>query len=176
MKKVKFTVSQINEALNVSVDVQNNDVANSIKKAKAETDKAVGSSVDRNYVISGDELNEEDINDNDIFIKCVDDLLDDIDNDPDLEEIYVNPFGGYNMNEVMDALAEYYTDLTDKILYNDRNAYKAMKKCFIEKANERLYEGLKSFSKKQIEESKKNKNFKVLTKKEIEKKFNKNEK
>lgn len=58
MKKVKFTLNQINEVLNVAVDVQNGDVKSSIQNAKNQTDKSVGPSVERNYVISGDEVNE----------------------------------------------------------------------------------------------------------------------
>lgn len=174
MKKIKFTVNQINEVLNVSVDVQNNDVATSIQKAKTETDRTVGSGVERNYVISGDELNEDENSySEDIFSKCINELLDDFENDPNLEDMYINAFGNYNINEVMDALAEYYTDLTGNILYNDMDAYNIMKKKFIEITNQKFYNESKKYTKKQIEESKTKKNFQVLTKKSIEESFKK---
>lgn len=57
-KEIVLSKKEIDEILNVNVDVKNGDVNSAIKAAKAETDKAIGSSTDRNYVISGDELNE----------------------------------------------------------------------------------------------------------------------
>lgn len=177
MKKIKFTINQINEVLNVSVDVQNNDVASSIQKAKTETDRTVGSGVERNYVISGDELNEDENSySEDVFTKCINELLDDFENDPDLEDMYINAFGNYNMEEVMDALSEYYTDLTGNILYNDKDAYNAMKKKFVEITNQKLYNESKKYTKKQIEESKIKKKYKVLLKKDLEEQFNKKSK
>ena len=176
MKKIKMTLSQLNEVLNVAVDVQNKDINGSIQKAKAETDKSVGSGVERNYVISGDEVNEDEnsdlINDNNIFAECVNFLLNEIKNNPDLESIYTNAFGYYNMGEVMDALSEIYTDATNgKILYNDRVAYKKMKKAFMDSISTNynfIKNESKIFSKKQIEESiAKNNRYVTMSKKEL---------
>ena len=60
MKKVTISKKQLDEALNVAVDVKNNDVRSSIQNAKHETERSVGGGKDINYVIPGGELNEED--------------------------------------------------------------------------------------------------------------------
>lgn len=187
MKKANFTIKQINEVLNVAVDVQNGDVRNSIQSAKTETDRSVGSGTDRNYVIAGDEINEyydqETKEDKDPFNASVNKFFEMYDNDPEMESIYTNGAGQYNMNEVMDMLSDLYSEYTDgEILSEDKWATNLMKKIFIQKAD--FHDGLqqikigesKHFTKKQLEEArllKIKENGIHLTKKELKEKLNK---
>lgn len=61
-KKVVFNQKQINtikeEALNINVDVKDNNVDAALRDAKLETEKVVGSGKDVNYVISNNDMSE----------------------------------------------------------------------------------------------------------------------
>lgn len=144
MKKVNFTLEQINEVLNVAVDVKNGDVNTSIQNAKKETDRSVGSGVERNYVISGDELNEEDIDKaNDIFTQCINKYFEgnNIQSDPDL---------------IMDELSSIYSEMTNgESLFDDEFAYKNMYRSLKSKLNslKSLKNEYKVYTKKQLEEA-----------------------
>lgn len=59
MKKVILNKKALDEVLNVAVDVKNNNVQDAVRQAKQQTDREVGSR-ERNYVIPGSEINEED--------------------------------------------------------------------------------------------------------------------
>ena len=143
LKRVKLTLKQINEVLDISVNPrQGETIDNAMKRTKDETNSTVGSGVERNYVISGDdaskvigeENNEENSNSSDILLWCVNTFFNTLDNMPDLYDDFVTPGGRYLIDKIMDELVWLYEDVTGETIYNDREKYLELKNTFKKEA------------------------------------------
>lgn len=181
MRRVKFTLKQINEVLDISVNPrQGEDIDTAMKRTKDETNRTVGSSVERNYVVSGDdaskvigEENEEGANNGtDLLHMAVTIFFNNV--DWDSEDYFITPDGRYNMDRIMDELSMIYEDLTDDNIYNDREKYLELKNIFKKEAIRRDNIKENTFTKEQVIESIKNKKYSScerLTKDELLKKL-----